>query len=112
LENLGVTSTATYDFDGNATQDKASEFFAAAGSRDTFIFTTMFENNVAIAGGEFGGDISDDRINLSALELNSIDDLIFTDVTGNVLITSEAFQGQILLVGVTTHEINDSDFIM
>jgi hypothetical protein len=112
LGNLGTTTTATYDFDGDTIPEEASEFFAATGFRDTFIFTTAFEGNIAIANSEFGGNIADDRIDLSALGLSGMDELTFTDVADNVLITSDAFEGQILLVGTLTNEISDSDFIV
>lgn len=110
LGNLGETATATYDFDGDATDDDASELIVTAGFRDTIKFTSAFDGNVAIADGEFGGDVTDDRIDLSFFDI-TIDDLIFTDNTDGLLITSDAFDGQILLVGVNGADVNNADFV-
>ena len=112
LADLGATATASYDFDDDATNDEASELFGTLGFTDTFVFTTAFTGNVAIDDIEVGGDLTDDNIDLSALGLtNGIDDLVATDVAAGVLITSDAFEGQILLVGVTGAEVNADDFI-
>lgn len=111
LANLGATATATWDFDGDATTDEASELFATAGFVDTFVFTTAFDGNVAIADGEFGGDLTDDKIDLSFFGLTGIGDLTTEDVADGLLITSDAFDGQILLVGLTGAEVNADDFI-
>ncbi len=112
LADLGATATASYDFDDDATNDEASELFGTLGFTDTFVFTTAFTGNVAIDDIEVGGDLTDDNIDLSALGLtNGIDDLVATDIAAGVLITSDAFEGQILLVGVTGAEVNADDFI-
>ena len=89
------------------------ELAAVAGSRDKFEFTTAFDNEVLISGGEFGGDVSDDKLDLSALGLESIDDLTFTDTGADVEITSDAFEGTIVLAGIAdTGSINANDFIL
>ncbi|MBP6367584.1 MAG: hypothetical protein KBA82_01725 [Nitrosomonas sp.] len=112
LADLGATATASYDFDDVGGGDEASELFGTLGFTDTFVFTTAFTGNVAIDDIEVGGDLTDDNIDLSALGLtNGIDDLVATDVAAGVLITSDAFEGQILLVGVTGAEVNADDFI-
>ena len=113
LADLGATATASYDFDDAVVgTDEASELFGTLGFTDTFVFTTAFTGNVAIDDIEVGGDLTDDNIDLSALGLtNGIDDLVATDVAAGVLITSDAFEGQILLVGVTGAEVNADDFI-
>ena len=113
LADLGATATANYDFDDAVVgTDEASELFGTLGFTDTFVFTTAFTGNVAIDDIEVGGDLTDDNIDLSALGLtNGIDDLVATDVAAGVLITSDAFEGQILLVGVTGAEVNADDFI-
>jgi hypothetical protein len=87
------------------------ELNAVTNSRDTFVFTTAFDNEVLINDGEFGGDVTDDRIDLSALGLTGIDDLTFTDNAGDLEITSDAFEGTIVLAGVLGNEVNASDFI-
>ena len=112
LSNLGNTATANFDFDDDATNDEASELIATTGFRDTFEFSTAFDGNVSIADGEFGGDVTDDRIDLSFFGIASIDDLTFTDGGDGVLITSDAFDGQILLVGLVGADVNSSDFIL
>ncbi|WP_297324718.1 hypothetical protein [Nitrosomonas sp.] len=112
LANLGETATATYDFDDDATNDEASELFGAAGFRDRFEFTTEFTGDVAIQGVEVGGDVSDDKIDLSFFGLTSDDDLTITDVADGTLIENDAFGGgRILLVGVTSTEVNATDFV-
>jgi hypothetical protein len=112
LADLGATASANYDLDGDATNDEASELFGTLGFTDTFVFTTAFTGNVVIDDIEVGGDLTDDNIDLSALGLtNGIDDLVATDVAAGVLITSDAFEGQILLNGVTGAEVNANDFI-
>ena len=113
LADLGATATASYDFDDAVVgTDEASELFGTLGFTDTFVFTTAFTGNVAIDDIEVGGDLTDDNIDLSALGLtNGIDDLVATDIAAGVLITSDAFEGQILLVGVTGAEVNADDFI-
>jgi hypothetical protein len=112
LADLGATASANYDLDGDATNDEASELFGTLGFTDTFVFTTAFTGNVVIDDIEVGGDLTDDNIDLSALGLtNGIDDLVATDVAAGVLITSDAFEGQILLNGVTGAEVNVNDFI-
>ncbi|MCE7915507.1 MAG: hypothetical protein DYH15_12735 [Nitrosomonas sp. PRO4] len=103
---LGYGTTFTL---GNAGD---SEFTLAAGETDTFVFTTAFDNEVLINGGEFGGDIGDDKLDLSALGLTDINDLTFTDTGADVEITSDAFEGTIVLAGVpNVTDINASDFI-
>ncbi len=103
---LGYGTTFTL---GNAGD---SEFTLAAGDTDTFVFTTAFDNEVLINGGEFGGDIGDDKLDLSALGLTDINDLTFTDTGADVEITSDAFEGTIVLAGVlNVTDINESDFI-
>jgi hypothetical protein len=117
LGNVAATTTNDYDFDGDGTDDASSQIILTAGVRDTVKFTSNFKGNVAIqaaaAGSEaaeFGGDVSDDRIDLSFFDI-TIDDLTFTDSTDGLLITSDAFDGQILLVGVTGADVNNSDFV-
>lgn len=112
LANLGETATATFDFDDDAANDEASELFGATGFRDRFEFTTEFTGDVAISDIEVGGDVTDDKIDLSAFGLASDDDLTITDVAAGVLIENDAFGGgRILLVGVTGADVNASDFI-
>jgi hypothetical protein len=56
---------------------KLQNCLATLGFTDTFVFTTAFTGNVAIddIASEFGGDLTDDNIDLSALGLtNGIDD--------------------------------------
>jgi len=89
-----------------------ADLIATVGSRDTFQFTTAFAGEVSITGGEFGGDVTDDRIDLSAITgIDTIDNLTFTDNAGNLEITSEAFEGTIVLVGITGAEVNNADFV-
>ncbi len=114
LANLGETATASFDFDDDAAQDEASELFATDGFRDTFAFTTEFTGDVAITSTatEFGGDVTDDRLDLSFFGLGGIDDLTFTDVADGLLIENDAFGGgRILLVGVTGADVNTNDFV-
>lgn len=80
-------------------------------SRDTFQFTTKFDNDVLITNGEFGGDVTDDKIDLSALKITGIDKLVFTNTGPGVEITSDAFDGTIVLAGITSAQVNASDFI-
>ncbi|PXW87650.1 hypothetical protein C8R34_11066 [Nitrosomonas sp. Nm84] len=88
------------------------ELNGAVNSRDTFEFTTAFDNEVLITSGEFGGDVSDDKIDLSALEgLTGIDDLTFTNNAGDLEITSDAFDGTIVLAGTIANDVNVNDFI-
>jgi hypothetical protein len=114
LGNVAVaTTTNDYDFDGDSTDDASSQIILTAGVRDTVKFTSNFEGNVAInatAATEFGGDVTDDRIDLSFFDI-TIDDLTFEDVADGLLITSDAFDGQILLVGVTGADVNTTDFV-
>lgn len=118
LGNVAVTTTTNdYDFDGDFTDDASSQIILTAGVRDTVKFTSNFKGNVAIqsaaAGSEaaeFGGDVTDDRIDLSFFDI-TIDDLTFEDVADGLLITSDAFDGQILLVGVTGADVNTTDFV-
>lgn len=122
LGNVVVgTTTNDYDFNDDGDQldaaDASSQLILTAGVRDTVKFTSNFEGNVAIqaaaAGSEaaeFGGDVTDDRIDLSFFDI-TIDDLTFTDSTDGLLITSDAFDGQILLVGVTGSDVNTTDFV-
>jgi len=89
-----------------------TDLIATVGSRDTFQFTTAFAGEVSITGGEFGGDVTDDRIDLSAITgIDTIDNLTFTDNAGDLEITSEAFEGTIVLVGITGAELNNADFV-
>ncbi len=116
LGNLGETASATFDFDDDATNDEASELLATAGARDIFVFTTEFTGDVAIdsnnGGVEFGGDVTDDRIDLQSFGLGGIDDLTFTDVADGLLIENDAFGGgRILLVGVSGADVNTNDFV-
>ena len=111
LGNLGETDTATHDFDDAGGTDEASELDATAGDRDIFQFTTGFDGNVAITGAEFGGNIKDDRIDLSTFGLSGIDDLTLTDVGDGVVISGEEQEGQILLVGIAANDLTESDFI-
>ena len=109
LGNLGEVAGTAFDFGDGA--EEASYLLATAGSRDTIQFTTAFENDVVIDGGEFGGDVTDDRIDLSSFGLAGIDDLTFTDVGADVVIENEDFGGgRILLVGVNGADDNTNDF--
>ena len=91
----------------------ATDLEVTAGFRDTLQFTTAFAGDVTITGGEFGGDVTDDRIDLSAITgIDSIDDLTFTDTGADVEITSDAFDGTIILAGVaSTGDVNVNDFV-
>lgn len=110
LGNLGEVVGTAFDFGDGA--EEASYLLATAGFRDTIQFTTAFENDVVIDGGEFGGDVTDDRIDLSSFGLGGIDDLTFTDVGGNLVIENEDFGGgRIMLVGVTGADVNVNDFV-
>ena len=110
LGNLGEVAGTAFDFGDGA--EEASYLLATAGSRDTIQFTTAFENDVVIDGGEFGGDVTDDRIELSSFGLAGIDDLTFTDVGADVVIENEDFGGgRILLVGVNGADVNTNDFV-
>lgn len=110
LGNLGEVAGTAFDFGDGA--EEASVLLATAGFRDTIQFTTAFENDVVIDGGEFGGDVTDDRIDLSSFGLAGIDDLTFTDVGADVVIENEDFGGgRILLVGVNGADVNVNDFV-
>lgn len=110
LGNLGEVVGTAFDFGDGA--EEASVLLATAGFRDTIQFTTAFENDVVIDGGEFGGDVTDDRIDLSSFGLAGIDDLTFTDVGADVVIENEDFGGgRILLVGVNGADVNVNDFV-
>ena len=113
LADLGE-ATATYDFDDDTVNDASSHLVATTGFRDTFTFTTAFTGDVAIvsAASEFGGDVTDDRIDLSSFGIADIDALTFTDVADGLLIENDAFGGgRILLVGVAGADVNANDFI-
>jgi hypothetical protein len=114
FEMVALSEGATFKF-GNSGD---IELTAVVNSKDVFEFTTAFDNEVMITGGEFGGDVSDDDIDLSALGVASLDELEFTDNGGNLEITSvaaedgtQAFAGTIVLVGVTANQVNTDDFI-
>ncbi|PXW89846.1 hypothetical protein C8R34_1033 [Nitrosomonas sp. Nm84] len=113
LANLGNTTTAKFDFDGDKVTDDASYLDAAAGSRDTFVFTTAFDGNIAITNGEFGSNATDDQIDLTAFNLTGISDLNFNLENTGLLISSktDAFDGHILLVGISKSEIDAADFV-
>lgn len=113
LANLGNTTTAKFDFDGDKVTDDASYLDAAAGSRDTFMFTTAFDGNIAITNGEFGSNATDDQIDLTAFNLTGISDLNFNLENTGLLISSktDAFDGHIFLVGISKSEIDTADFI-
>ena len=112
LANLGETATATYDFDDVGGTDEASQLFGTAGFRDRFEFTTEFAGDVAIDDVEVGGDVSDDKIDLSFFGLASDDDLTITDVAAGVLVENDTFGGgRILLVGINSTDLNASDFV-
>ncbi|MEQ1778360.1 MAG: hypothetical protein ABL863_07450 [Nitrosomonas sp.] len=113
LADLGE-ATATYDFDDDTVNDASSHLVATTGFRDTFTFTTAFTGDVAIvsAASEFGGDVTDDRIDLSSFGIADIDALTFTDVADGLLIENDAFGGgRILLVAVAGADVNANDFI-
>ncbi len=113
LANLGNTTTAKFDFVGDKVTDDASYLDAAAGSRDTFVFTTAFDGNIAITNGEFGSNATDDQIDLTAFNLTGINDLNFNLKSTGLLISSktDAFDGHILLVGVSKSAIDAADFV-
>lgn len=110
LGNLGEVAGTAFDFGDGA--EEASVLLATGGFTDTFEFTTAFENDVVIEGGQFGGDVTDDNIDLSSFGLTGIDDLTFTDVGANLMIENDAFGGgRILLVGVNGSDVNANDFV-
>ncbi len=80
-------------------------------SRDTFQFTTKFDNDVLITNGNFGGDVTDDKIDLSALGVTGIDKLVFTNTGADLKITSDEFDGAIVLAGIQSGQVNANDFI-
>lgn len=115
LGNIDAANTTNdFDLDGDGTDDASSQIVLTTGARDTVVFGDAISGNIVISDAEVGGDVGDDKFDLSALGLTSIDDLVFTDLaSGDVQITAAAdqFAGQILIAGVTSNEINNSDFI-
>lgn len=106
-DSLGYATTYTL---GNL---EDSAFVATAAVTDTFVFTTAFDNQVSIAGGQFGGDIGDDKIDLSALGLADINALTFTDTGADVEISSDEIEGTIVLTGIAdVTDINATDIIL
>ena len=118
LGDLGNVDTATttndFDLDGDTVDDASSQIVLDAGARDTVVFGDTISGNIVISGAEVGGDVGDDKFDLSALGLTSIDDVVFTDVTDGVQITAagDQFDGQILIAGVTSTDLNNNDFIL
>ncbi|MCO5072324.1 MAG: hypothetical protein M9944_14065 [Rhizobiaceae bacterium] len=131
---LGETDTGdlinSYDFDGDATDDDSSvinfgvdaaydpDANAATsegdGSQDFAIFTADFGNvaienftawNVAgVAVGE------QDILDFTALGVDELTDLSFTDVADGVVITSGLFDGSVLLVGLSAVDLSNENF--
>lgn len=110
--NLGTA----YDFDDDATDDDSSviDFGAADTAQDVAIFTTADFGNVAIENfGDWIGNPTagqQDILDFTALGVNEFTDLVYTDVGDGVVITSDLFDGQVLLVGVTAAELQNENF--
>lgn len=81
--------------------------------RDIVEFTTDFDSVVTINGFDAGSEITADLLDLSGLGIDSIDDLTFADAAGgpaSVTITSDSFEGSIVLVGVSEAELDANNF--
>jgi hypothetical protein len=97
--------------------DAFSAITLLAGQKDVVEFTNL-DNSIVINGVEGGGDISDDDFDFSAMGI-AFEDLTFTDGDYNndavgsddVAITSDQFDGTIYMLGVTSTDLNQVDFI-
>lgn len=79
--------------------DGSTITLAAAGSRETVVFGDTISNAIEIDGFDVGNTITDDVIDLSSLGID-FDDLEFDDDGTDTTITSDAFDGSIVLLGV------------
>jgi hypothetical protein len=111
------TSTLNLDSDGDGTLDSSvSEIELNFNVIDTITFSeTSLENTLLVERMEAGVDILD----LSALNVTSIDDLTLTEGewayscqdSTDLEITSDLFEGSIILSGISSSDIDASSFI-
>jgi hypothetical protein len=84
----------------------------AAGDRNTIEFGAEISNEIEISGFDAGSTLSDDVIDLSALGIDFAD-LDIADDGADTTITSDAFDGSIVLVGVTDWTtLAEAQFVM
>jgi hypothetical protein len=115
----------SYDFDGDGTDDDSSvidlgEDAAAAApagdaAQDNVVFGAEFSANLAIENFT-GWNVAvmplgqQDVLDFTAAGVNELGDLVFTDVADGVVITSDLFDGQVLLVGVLAADLSNENF--
>jgi hypothetical protein len=125
IDNIdaGDLSTA-YDFDGVAGNEDSSviDLGDDAGAvaplgdlaQDVVVFGAEFSANLAIENftGWNGNPVlgEQDILDFTALGVDELTDLTFTDVGTNVVITSDLFDGQVLLVGVLAADLSNENF--
>jgi len=84
----------------------------AAGDRNTIEFGAEISNEIEISGFDAGSTLSDDVIDLSALGIDFAD-LDISDDNADTTITSDAFDGSIVLVGVADWTtLAEAQFVM
>lgn len=94
--NLGAGSEITLDTDEAAS--------------DILVFGDTLDNDVTIDNFTDGDSIIADLLDLSALGISSIGDLDFAEAAGDTTITSDLFDGSIVLLGVTIAGLNAANF--
>lgn len=119
-----LDGTGEFNYDSNNDNILDSSFSAvglSTGIEDIIDFTSnSLDNNLLIKNAELGISENSDTINFSSLGIDTVDDLIFTDINSSqenkydysgLEITSEYFDGSVTLVGTTTTDVDYSNFI-
>lgn len=102
-----VFDNSSFNFSRITLQDSAQ------GMRDTIKFSKPFSDDVEIIGAEWGGNPTGDLLDLSGIPgIDSLANLAAIETNRGLEITSSAFGGKIILVGVTLADVSPADAVL
>lgn len=109
------TGRINYDSDDNGILDSSFSIISLnKGITEIIEFhSTSFDGNLLINNIELGTSENSDMIDFSSLGVTSMDELVFTDDGFNsVEMTSDSFDGSIILVGISSDQVDSANFIL
>lgn len=109
------TGRINYDSDDNGILDSSFSIISLnKGITEIIEFqSTSFDGNLLINNIELGTSENSDMIDFSSLGVISMDELVFTDDGFNsVEMTSDSFDGSIILVGISSDQVDSANFIL